>query len=76
VASTGPVISPDKVDQLFQPFQRLNARRAHHGNGHRNGYGLGLSIVRAIAAATASGPRGVPWGSTRRAAMAWPGSWW
>jgi len=47
VASTGPVIRPEEVDRLFQPFQRLQSRRAPGGNGH----GLGLSIVRAIAAA-------------------------
>jgi signal transduction histidine kinase len=47
VANTGPVIPPGEVDRLFQPFQRLDARRIHYTNGH----GLGLSIVRAIAAA-------------------------
>lgn len=47
VASTGPVIPAAEVGRLFQPFQRLNERRAHHGDGH----GLGLSIVRAIATA-------------------------
>lgn len=47
VANTGPVIPPGEVDRLFQPFQRLDARRLHYSNGH----GLGLSIVRAIAAA-------------------------
>ncbi len=47
VTNTGPVIPPGEVDRLFQPFQRLNARRAHHRNGH----GLGLSIVQAIATA-------------------------
>jgi signal transduction histidine kinase len=47
VANTGPVIPPGEVDRLFQPFQRLDARRVHYANGH----GLGLSIVRAIAAA-------------------------
>jgi signal transduction histidine kinase len=46
-ANTGPVIPPGEVDRLFQPFQRLDARRVHYTNGH----GLGLSIVRAIAAA-------------------------
>jgi signal transduction histidine kinase len=51
VASTGPVIPPDKVDQLIQPFQRLNARHVHNGNSHRSGHGLGLSIVWAIATA-------------------------
>jgi signal transduction histidine kinase len=47
VVSTGPVIPPGEVDRLFQPFQRLSARRAHSGNSH----GIGLSIVRAIATA-------------------------
>ena len=45
--STGPVIPPGELGRLFQPFQRLDARRAHASEGH----GLGLSIVRAIAAA-------------------------
>jgi signal transduction histidine kinase len=47
VINTGPVIPPAEVDRLFQPFQRLNGRRARHNKGH----GLGLSIVRAIATA-------------------------
>jgi signal transduction histidine kinase len=47
VASTGPVIPPGQVVQLFQPFQRLSARRARNDSSH----GLGLSIVRAIATA-------------------------
>jgi signal transduction histidine kinase len=47
VTNTGPVIPAGQVGRLFQPFQRLDARRAHHKNGH----GLGLSIVRAIATA-------------------------
>jgi len=51
VASTGPVIPPGQVNQLFQPFQRLSPRYAYRGNGHHNGHGLGLSIVRAIATA-------------------------
>ena len=49
VTNTGPVIPPAEIDRLFQPFQRLDRRRAHHNDGH----GLGLSIVRAIATATA-----------------------
>jgi signal transduction histidine kinase len=49
VVNTGPVIPPDEVERLFQPFQRLHSRRTADGDGH--GYGLGLSIVRAIAAA-------------------------
>jgi signal transduction histidine kinase len=46
VANTGEPIPPDRVDDLFEPFQRLDrtaGRAGHHG--------LGLSIVRAIAAA-------------------------
>jgi signal transduction histidine kinase len=46
VANTGPLVPADKVGQLFQPFQRL-IDRASQPDGH----GLGLSIVRAIAAA-------------------------
>jgi len=47
VANGGPVIPAAEVDRLFQPFQRLGPRRARRDGGH----GLGLSIVRAIAAA-------------------------
>jgi signal transduction histidine kinase len=47
VANTGPPIAPAEVDRLFQPFQRLDPRRGQYTEGH----GLGLSIVRAIAAA-------------------------
>ncbi|GIJ73474.1 sensor histidine kinase [Virgisporangium ochraceum] len=45
VANTGPVVPPDQVDRLFEPFQRLH-RTADDGH-----HGLGLSIVRAIARA-------------------------
>jgi signal transduction histidine kinase len=47
VANSGHVILPTEVDRLFQPFQRLGPRRARRDGGH----GLGLSIVKAIAAA-------------------------
>jgi signal transduction histidine kinase len=47
VTNTGPVIPTAEVDRLFQPFQRLDPRRAQYKDGH----GLGLSIVRAIATA-------------------------
>jgi signal transduction histidine kinase len=46
VSNTGPVIAPDQVERLFQPFGRLEATRLS-----RDGLGLGLSIVTAIAAA-------------------------
>jgi signal transduction histidine kinase len=45
VANDGQVVPPDQVDRLFEPFQRLHRTAA---DGH---HGLGLSIVRAIAAA-------------------------
>jgi signal transduction histidine kinase len=45
VANTGPVVPPDAVDRLFQPFQRLGTARTGEG------LGLGLSIVQAIATA-------------------------
>lgn len=47
ICNTGPLISPSEVERLFQPFQRLDPRRAIYKDGH----GLGLSIVRAIATA-------------------------
>ena len=47
MTNTGPVIPGGEVDRLFQPFQRLDPGRTHRGDGQ----GLGLSIVRAIAAA-------------------------
>ena len=66
VANSGPVVPPGEVGRLFAPFQRLGAARhaagsdvagGHGSNGaggyrlRRDGHGLGLSIVSAIAAA-------------------------
>lgn len=46
VASSGAVIDPETVAELFEPFrQGRRARTTHRGSG------LGLSIVRAVAAA-------------------------
>jgi signal transduction histidine kinase len=45
VSNTGPVVPHDAVDELFQPFRRVDADRTSHGDG----LGLGLSIVQAIA---------------------------
>ena len=45
IANTGPTIPPEQIERLFQPFQRLGDTRT----AHNNGYGLGLSIVEAIA---------------------------
>ncbi len=47
VANTGPVIASHEVTRLFQPFQRGCAGRT----AGRDGLGLGLSIVGAIAQA-------------------------
>jgi signal transduction histidine kinase len=47
VSNTGPVIERGEVSRLFQPFQRSGIDRT----GGRDGLGLGLSIVGAIAAA-------------------------
>jgi signal transduction histidine kinase len=44
VTNSGPVIPDDQIHRLFQPFQRLT-------NGRRDGYGLGLAIVNAVAQA-------------------------
>jgi signal transduction histidine kinase len=50
VSSSGPLIAPDRVDELFEPFRRGGTDRTA-----RTGAGLGLSIVRA--AVTAHGGR-------------------
>jgi signal transduction histidine kinase len=45
VSNSGPVIAPDEVGHLFQPFRQSGTERIRHGEG----YGLGLAIVHAIA---------------------------
>jgi signal transduction histidine kinase len=47
VSNSGATISPEAVDRLFQPFQRLGEDRVRVAGGH----GLGLAIVHAIAVA-------------------------
>jgi K+-sensing histidine kinase KdpD len=47
VHDTGPGIPPERLQHLFDRFW-------HVTNGHNNGLGLGLSIVRAIAEAHGS----------------------
>jgi signal transduction histidine kinase len=44
VANTGPVIAPDAVDGLLEPFRRL------HDRSDNDGFGLGLAIVASISA--------------------------
>ena len=46
VANSGPVVPADEVDDLWEPFRRHGTARTA-----RRGAGLGLSIVRAVAAA-------------------------
>jgi signal transduction histidine kinase len=47
VANTGPLVPPDQVAGLFEPFRRMSGERLDHGGG----VGLGLTIARSIAAA-------------------------
>jgi signal transduction histidine kinase len=62
MSNTGPVIPPDQLGRLFQPFQQLDPGRGGRGGSsggtgrdgagpERGGLGLGLAIVSAIAAA-------------------------
>lgn len=44
VRNTGPIVPPDEVARLFQPFHRLGPDRAARGDG----LGVGLSIVAAV----------------------------
>ena len=44
VESSGPVVPPEDVDALFEPFRRHGTARTA-----RSGAGLGLAIVRAVA---------------------------
>ena len=48
VKNTGAVIPPDEIERLVEPFRRLGGDRRAGTDPH---HGLGLSIVRAIAAA-------------------------
>ncbi|MFC7591545.1 sensor histidine kinase [Nonomuraea antimicrobica] len=47
VTNSGPVIPENQIHRLFQPFQKLAPDR----HGRRDGYGLGLAIVNAVAQA-------------------------
>ena len=47
VANTGAIIPETEISRLLEPFQQLGSQRA----GRRNGHGLGLAIVAAIATA-------------------------
>ncbi len=47
VSNDGPVVEPDQIERLYEPFERLGAERTNTGDG----FGLGLCIVRAVAIA-------------------------
>jgi len=47
VTNTGPVVAPYELGTIFEPFRRLAGDRI----GSERGFGLGLSIVRAVARA-------------------------
>jgi signal transduction histidine kinase len=47
IANSGPVVPAAEIDRLLTPFQRMAPDRL----GHPTGFGLGLSIVAAVAAA-------------------------
>ena len=47
IENGGSVLDGEAVERLTEPFRRLGAQRG----GSQNGYGLGLSIVAAVAAA-------------------------
>jgi signal transduction histidine kinase len=47
VSNCGPVVAPEQVNGLFEPFRRASGDRLDHGGG----VGLGLTIARSIVAA-------------------------
>jgi signal transduction histidine kinase len=47
VTNTGPPVAPYDIDTIFEPFRRLDGDRVRSDGG----FGLGLSIVRAVARA-------------------------
>jgi signal transduction histidine kinase len=56
VTNTGPLVPAYEIEALFQPFRRLNRERLDGGRG----FGLGLSIVRAVAQAHAGSVTALP----------------
>jgi signal transduction histidine kinase len=56
VANTGPVVAPYDTETIFEPFRRLGGDRVRSDRG----FGLGLSIVRAVARAHGGDVTAVP----------------
>lgn len=44
IVNTGPLVPPEDVERLFEPFRKAGADRTRSNDGH----GLGLAIVRAV----------------------------
>lgn len=51
VVNDGGALAPDRVSELFEPFQRGEHTRRSAGTASSRSAGLGLSIVRAVAVA-------------------------
>jgi signal transduction histidine kinase len=51
VINTGPAVAEYEIATIFEPFRRLGAERTGAGRPNNRGFGLGLSIVRAVARA-------------------------
>ncbi len=51
VSNDGPVLEPEGLEELFEPFERGRHSRRNPGTAGPEGAGLGLSIVRAISLA-------------------------
>jgi signal transduction histidine kinase len=51
VENSGPVVPRYELETIFQPFRRLAGERAAERPNRERGFGLGLSIVRAVARA-------------------------
>jgi signal transduction histidine kinase len=51
VSNDGPVMNPDHMDELFEPFERGSHSRRGSSASVQAGLGLGLAIVRAVALA-------------------------
>jgi signal transduction histidine kinase len=47
VTNDGPVVRPEDVERLYEPFERLDGLRTSSGEG----FGLGLCIVKAVGSA-------------------------
>jgi signal transduction histidine kinase len=56
VTNTGPLVAPYDIDTIFEPFRRLSGDRVTSDRG----FGLGLSIVRAVARAHGGEVSAVP----------------